>query len=342
MTPFLSAHPGGPSAILHQAGKDASKKFTLLHPSDALDTLPAEYCLGAIDPSTLPALQDQEPTEEELRQAAAREEMPPAASMLLVHDFETWAERTLSTTAWSYYRSASDSEAAYHNNLTAWQRYFFRPRILRDMSHGSTATTFLGIPTSLPIFIAPAALAKLGHEDGEVNLTRAAGAAGIVQGVSANASCGVEEVFGARGEGQPVVYQVYLDKERGRSAEIIRRVTGMGASAIMLTVDVGWQSKRTMDCRAKVAEREREERPSSGTAPGKGSSVSEAISGYQDRNLSWGDIAFVREHTHLPIIIKGVQSVEDVQLCVDHGAEGVIIVRPAPTVYPFMSVFSAD
>lgn len=62
----------------------------------------------------------------------------------------------------------------------------------------------------------------------------------------------------------------------------------------------------------------------------KAASVSEAVGGYQDRNLTWKDIAFVRRHTHLPIIIKGVQSVEDVQLCVEHGAEGVILVCYAP------------
>lgn len=41
----------------------------------------------------------------------------------------------------------------------------------------------LGLPTSLPIWIAPAALARLGHPDGEMNLARAAGAEGILQGV---------------------------------------------------------------------------------------------------------------------------------------------------------------
>ncbi|KAJ8106638.1 hypothetical protein OPT61_g9404 [Boeremia exigua] len=325
MTEFLEAHPGGRSAILQQAGKDASAKFTLLHPPDALGTLPPEYCLGRIDTDTLPAPGEEELTEEEQRQADARAEMPPAANMLLVQDFEHWAEQVLSTTAWAYYRSASDEEATFYNNREAWRRYFFRPRILRDTSHGSTATSFLGIPTSMPVFIAPAAMAKLGHPLGEVNLTKAAGTLGVVQAISANASCGLEEMFDARQEGQPLVFQLYLNKNRAASSALIERVTQLGASAIILTVDVCWQSKRTLDVRGKLKDTNATPEPTSSAPIVKEKSVSEAISGYQATNLTWSDIAFVRKHTHLPIIIKGVQSVEDVQLCVEHGAEGVII-----------------
>ena len=132
MTEFLEAHPGGRAAILQQAGKDASAKFTLLHPPDAMETLPPQCCVGRIDPATLPAMEETELTADEIRQAEAREEMPPASSMLLVTDFEHWAERVLSTTAWAYYRSAADEEATFFDNREAWRRYFFRPRILRE------------------------------------------------------------------------------------------------------------------------------------------------------------------------------------------------------------------
>ena len=70
-------------------------------------------------------------------------------------------------------------------NQNAFRRYFFRPRVLvQDMSTGSTETTFMGIETSMPVFISPAAMAKLGHPLGEVNFTRAAGDWDIVQAVS--------------------------------------------------------------------------------------------------------------------------------------------------------------
>lgn len=68
-------------------------------------------------------------------------------------------------------------------NLDAFRNYYFRPRVLRDVTNGSTETTFMGVHSTLPIFISPAAMAKLGHPLGEVNLTKGAGECGIVQGV---------------------------------------------------------------------------------------------------------------------------------------------------------------
>ena len=60
----------------------------------------------------------------------------------------------------------------------------------------------------MPVFIAPAAMAKLGHPDGEINLTKAAGDTGVVQAVSINASCSLEDIFAARTKGQHLFFQV--------------------------------------------------------------------------------------------------------------------------------------
>jgi L-lactate dehydrogenase (cytochrome) len=94
-----------------------------------------------------------------------------------------FAQRVLSNTAWGYYRSAGDDEYTIRANTASFKRWWFRPRILNRISATDLSSSMLGMPLGLPIFIAPAALARLGHPDGEMNLTRAAGRAGIVQGV---------------------------------------------------------------------------------------------------------------------------------------------------------------
>jgi len=66
----------------------------------------------------------------------------------------------------------------------------------------------LSFPSSLPIFVAPAALARLGHSGGEVNITKASAKEGIIQGISNNASCSIEEIMEARERGQPLFFQV--------------------------------------------------------------------------------------------------------------------------------------
>jgi L-lactate dehydrogenase (cytochrome) len=72
---------------------------------------------------------------------------------------------------------------AHEGSVEPLHRYCFRPRMLRDMSNGSLKTSFLGYESELPIYIAPAAMCKLGHPLGEINLTKAAGDLGIIQSV---------------------------------------------------------------------------------------------------------------------------------------------------------------
>lgn len=84
------------------------KIFKPLHPPDALDILEPYQHLGPVDPLTVPAPEHTEPTEEEKRIEAAREKLPPVDSMLLLEDFENWAEQVLSGTAWNYYKSAGE------------------------------------------------------------------------------------------------------------------------------------------------------------------------------------------------------------------------------------------
>ena len=74
--------------------------------------LAPEQHLGPVDPTTMPDLSDEEPTEEEKRMAQWREKMPPVGSMLLLDDFEQWAEKVLSGTGWNYYKSAADREVS--------------------------------------------------------------------------------------------------------------------------------------------------------------------------------------------------------------------------------------
>lgn len=150
--------------------------------------------------------------------------------------------------------------------MDAFRRYYFRPRILNDVTTGSINTTYMGFPSELPIFISPAAMAKLGHPLGEVNLTKGAGECGIVQGISINASCSLDEIMAARKEGQKVFFQVsqvkclrmkanrqiYLNKDRKASEILLEKVTNLGAAAVIFTVDTAWKSKRTRDVRAKT------------------------------------------------------------------------------------------
>lgn len=115
--------------------------------------------------------------------------------MLNLDDFEKMAEKLLTEQGWAYYRSSADDETSYDQNGDSYNRIWFKPRVLRKVTQVDAKTQILEgkIQSSLPIYISPAALAKLGHPEGELNLTRAAGRCGIVQGVSERDFSDVEE-----------------------------------------------------------------------------------------------------------------------------------------------------
>lgn len=346
MTGFVNDHPGGKEVIEVNRSRDVTRLFVPRHPKDQLDpqNLPAEVKrVGVLDPGASPAeleeiaLQiSQDQLDEEDRIRTEREKMEERGLGVVVNmrDFETFAEPLLSRTAWAYYASAGDDEisawegrglltAAKLANGTAYQKVLFRPRVLRRVGDVDASTTIVGCPSSLPVYIAPAAMAKLGHPDGEVNLTRGAGATGIIQGISSNASCSMEEMIAERHEGQPLFYQLYVNRDRKKAAELVSKVDANKFDAIMLTADAPVGGKRERDIRLKGEF----EGPAGGVSEKSDDTkgVSQAMFAGVDPNLNWEDIKWLKGVTKIPILVKGVQSVEDALLAYQLGCDGIVI-----------------
>jgi L-lactate dehydrogenase (cytochrome) len=95
-----------------------------------------------------------------------------------------------------------------------------------------------------------------------------------------------------------IVEQIYLNKDRAASANLLQKVEELGAKAIIFTVDVSWASKRTLDVRSKTTKAKQSRKPGHESIPNKSTassrSFADAIGGYQDRNLTWEDISFIR------------------------------------------------
>ncbi len=122
-------------------------------------------------------------------------------------------------------------------NLAAWRKYTFRPRVLVDVSAIDLSTTLLGAPVSMPIGVAPAALHGMAHADGELATSRAATAAGIANVVSTVASRTIEEVAAAAGTGLRW-FQLYAQRDRSISRDFVQRAEAAAYRAIVLTVDL--------------------------------------------------------------------------------------------------------
>lgn len=188
---------------------------------------------------------------------------------------------------------------------------------------------------SVPIFCAPAAMAKMVHPDGEKGIARGCKNIGIPQCVSTNASYPIAEIlesvkgngFYGPEEGElPLFFQLYVDKQREKSEKLLKNVEELGLKAIFVTVDAPVPGKREADERVKADENL--STPMSGAKAkndAKGGALGRIMGAYIDSSLSWKDIPWLRKHTNLPIVLKGVQTAMDARKAMEFGIDGIVL-----------------
>ncbi|KAH8081967.1 FMN-dependent dehydrogenase-domain-containing protein [Filobasidium floriforme] len=325
MTEFIEDHPGGKAPILRHAGKDATKIFMPLHPPGTLESgIDADKMIGLVDPTTVKEVEAQPEAGSEGREG----DKVPLGQIIGLPDFAPAAEQLLNAKAWSYYSAGATDELTLALNKSAYNAILFRPRVMIDVDTVDTRTEFLGHKTSLPIFVAPAGMAKLSHPDGEAAFSKVAGEHGIIQFISTNASAGLETIIDARAEpDQTFFMQLYVDKKREKSEALIRKIEDLGRlKAIFVTVDAAAPGKREADERGKA-----EIEVASGISGGKiqsdskGGGIGRSVGGFIDPKLNWSDIGWLRRHTRLPIGLKGIQTVEDAKRAYDMGCEAIYL-----------------
>jgi L-lactate dehydrogenase (cytochrome) len=240
-----------------------------------------------------------------------------------LHDFEAVARRVLKKTAWGYYSSAADDEITYRENHSAFHRIWFRPRVLVNVEKVDFSTTMLGTKVDIPVYITATALGKLGHPEGEVILTRAAHTHNVIQMIPTLASCSFDEIVDARQGDQVQWLQLYVNKDREITRRIVKHAEARGCKGLFITVDAPQLGRREKDMRSKFTD------PGSNVQSGVDTDTTQgaarAISSFIDPALCWDDVAWFRSITKMPIMLKGVQCVEDVLRAVDAGVQGVVL-----------------
>lgn len=138
--------------------------------------------MGVLDESTIDDDWAKEPPAEN-PQVILENEKPPLHTLINSYDFELVAAKTASKKAWAFYSSAATDLLTRDANKSCFDRIWFRPRVLRNVRAVDPKTTMLGVDCSLPLFVSPAAMAKLIHPEGERAIAKACENKGIMQGV---------------------------------------------------------------------------------------------------------------------------------------------------------------
>jgi 4-hydroxymandelate oxidase len=226
---------------------------------------------------------------------------------LTVDDYEPVARERLPRDVYGYYAGGAGDEWTLVENRRAFERWVIRPRVLTRAARPDPATEVLGSRVAVPVLIAPWAYQRMAHPDGELATARAASRAGTIMVVSTTTQTYLEDVASAA-DG-PKWWQLYVFTDRGLTTEVLKRVDASGYSAICFTVDFPVAGLRHRDTR-------------SGFEMPVGLPHDELVF---DPNISWDDLAWIREHAPLPLLVKGIMTAEDARLAVDAGADGIVV-----------------
>jgi isopentenyl diphosphate isomerase/L-lactate dehydrogenase-like FMN-dependent dehydrogenase len=240
-------------------------------------------------------------------------------------DVERHAAELLDAGPLGYYAGGAGDERTLADNLAAWAAHQLLPRVLVDVSDVSTTTTVLGTEVSMPVLVAPVALQRMAHPDGEPGMARAAAAAGTIMTLSTLASATPAEVARAA-PGAPRWYQLYVARDRGVSRSLVDQAVEAGFTAIVVTVDAPVAARRERDLRTGFRVPDHLDMPAVTAALGRsaGVSVTEFFS-LVDPAFTWAQLEEFIADCPLPVLVKGVHAAPDAALAVEHGVSGVIV-----------------
>ncbi|XP_037766152.1 hydroxyacid oxidase 2 isoform X3 [Chelonia mydas] len=245
--------------------------------------------------------------------------------MICLSDFEAYAKKHLPKTTWEFFAGGADECCTRDDNLLAYKRIRFRPRVLRDMSVIDTRTILLGTEISFPVGIAPTGFHQLACSDGEKSTARAAEAMNTCYITSTYSTCTVEEIAAAAPNGFRW-FQLYIHRNRALSEGLVRRAEAAGFQGLVLTADLPYVGKRRDDIRNNF------QLPPHMTVKNfEGVFEEESCSEYGlppnsiDPSINWNDIYWLQSLTRLPIIVKGILTKEDADLAMRHGVQGIIV-----------------
>jgi L-lactate dehydrogenase (cytochrome) len=264
---------------------------------------------------------------------------------LTIGDLRQVARRRTPRSVFDYTDGAAEGEISLRRARTVFRDLELRPSILQDVSAVDTTTSFLGRPASVPFAFAPTGFTRLMHHEGERAVVKVAGRRGIPYALSTMGTTSIEDVAAESPEARKW-FQLYVWKDRGAGEDLMARAKAAGYEALMLTVDVPVAGARLRDARngfsippalsvktvldaathpAWWINLLTTETLTFASLSEWSGTVGELLDKLFDPSMTLADLEWLRASWDGPLIIKGIQTVEDARLVSDAGADAVVL-----------------
>ena len=252
-------------------------------------------------------------------------------------DWEAGARDRLEQGPFDYVAGGAGSEATIRANREAFDRRRLRPRMLTGNAERDLSVEVLGLCSPAPFVLGPVGVLSIVHPEAELGVARASKATGVPMVLSSAASTSLEDVAAELGESQRW-FQLYWWGDRELAGSLVDRAGAAGYGAIVVTLDtltLGWRDR---DLRngylpflggeglaqffSDPLFRERLDAPPEEDLQ---TASLMALAAFPNLALTWSDLAWLRERTQLPVVLKGILTAEDARLALDHGVDGIVV-----------------
>jgi isopentenyl diphosphate isomerase/L-lactate dehydrogenase-like FMN-dependent dehydrogenase len=250
---------------------------------------------------------------------------------------EEAAQAVLKPEAFSYIAGGAGGEATMRANRAGFDHWRIVPRFLRDVSTRDTSVVLFGKKLSQPLLLAPIGVQSLFHKDAELAVARAARSLNVPIVLSTVSSNPMEAVANAMGD-VTRWFQLYWPKNKELAASFLSRAEKAGFSAVVVTLDthmLGWR-ERDLE-RAYLPFLHGQGLANYFTDPvfraalpaapehAPPAAIAYFLETFSNPSVTWVDLGFLRQHTKLPILLKGILDPEDARMAIDHGVDGIIV-----------------
>lgn len=262
-----------------------------------------------------------------------------------IADLRLIAQQHTPKAPFDYVDGAAETETSLARARALFSSIEFRPHVLRDVSQVDLTTTILGQPSTLPLIFAPTGFTRMMHHEGEPAVARVAGQVGIPYALSTVGTTSPERLAHEAPHTNRW-FQLYVWRDRDAVAALLARAKASGFNTLVLTVDTQVAGARLRDVRngltipptltlrtlAGLARYPSwwfnlltTEPLTFATFSHYDGTVAELIGELFDPSLSMADVAALRDLWDGPLVIKGIQHVDDARQVVDLGVDGIVV-----------------
>ena len=267
------------------------------------------------------------------------------ANALTIADLRQVAKRRTPTSVFDYTDGAADGEISLQRARQTFGQLEFQPSILQNVSEVDTTTTILGAPSAQPFSFAPTGFTRLMNHEGERAVVRVAQRRGIPYSLSTMGTTSIEDVAAA-GPDARKWFQLYVWKDRAAGEDLMQRAKAAGFEALVLTVDVPVAGARLRDARngfsippalsAKTVlgaaihpswwlNMLTTEPLTFASLSNWSGTIADLLNKLFDPSMTLADLEWIRANWDGPLIIKGIQTVDDAVKVVEAGADAIVL-----------------